>query len=67
MLAVVDRNLAMVMLVLGLMDVPIFFANSLNDVGTSFSQPILNNNFASLAAKVDALIVALQRHGLMES
>ncbi len=33
LLAVVDRSLAMVMLVLGLMDVPIFFANSLNDVG----------------------------------
>lgn len=33
LLAVVDGSLAMVMLVLGLMDAPIFFANSLNDVG----------------------------------
>ena len=37
----------------------------LADVGGSFSQQTLNNNFASLAAKVDALIVALKRHGLM--
>jgi hypothetical protein len=42
-------------------------SNTLADVGTAFSQTILNNNFASLAAKVDALIVALQRHGLMGS
>ena len=41
--------------------------DSLADVGTSFSQTTLNNNFASLAAKVDALIVALKRHGLMGS
>lgn len=33
LLAVVNRSLAIVMLVLGLMDVPIFFVNSLNDVG----------------------------------
>jgi hypothetical protein len=42
-------------------------SDSLADVGVAFSQPILNNNFASLAAKVDALIAALQRHGLMAS
>jgi hypothetical protein len=42
-------------------------SDSLVDVGTAFSQPALNNNFASLAAKVDALIAALQRHGLMGS
>ncbi len=42
-------------------------SNSLADVGGSFSQATLNNNFASLAAKVDALIVALKRHGLMAS
>ena len=42
-------------------------SDSLADVGTSFSQSVLNNNFASLAAKVDALIVVLQRHGLMGS
>jgi len=33
LLGVVNRSLAMVMLVLGLMDVPIFFLNSLNDFG----------------------------------
>ena len=33
LLAGVNRSLAMVMLVLGLMDVPVFFVNSLNDVG----------------------------------
>jgi hypothetical protein len=33
LLAVVNRSLAMLMLVLGLIDVPIFFVNSLNDVG----------------------------------
>ena len=37
------------------------------DVGNSFSQATLNNNFASLAAKVDALIATLKRHGLMAS
>ena len=42
-------------------------SDSLADVGTSFSQATLNNNFASLAAKVDALIAALKRHGLMAS
>ena len=42
-------------------------SNSLADVGGSFSQATLNNNFASLAARVDALIVALKRHGLMAS
>jgi hypothetical protein len=42
-------------------------SSSLADVGTTFSQSVLNNNFASLAAKVDALIAALQRHGLMGS
>ncbi len=42
-------------------------SDSLSDVGTAFSQPVLNNNFASLAAQVDALITALKRHGLMGS
>ena len=36
-------------------------------VGASFSASVLNNNFASLAAKVNALIAALKRHGLMAS
>lgn len=42
-------------------------SDTLADVGLSFSQVVLNNNFASLAAKVDALIAALKRHGLMGS
>jgi hypothetical protein len=42
-------------------------SDTLGDVGTSFSQTVLNNNFASLVAKVDALIAALKRHGLMGS
>jgi hypothetical protein len=42
-------------------------SNTLGDVGTSFSQSAINNNFASLSAKVDALIAALKRHGLMSS
>jgi hypothetical protein len=42
-------------------------SDTLADVGASFSQSVLNNNFASLAAKVDALIAALKRHGLMGS
>lgn len=39
----------------------------LSNVGTSFSQATLNNNFASLAATVNALVAALKRHGLMSS
>ncbi len=42
-------------------------ADTLADVGASFAQQTLNNNFASLAAKVDSLITALKRHGLMAS
>ena len=42
-------------------------ADTLADVGSSFSQPTLNNNFASLASKVDGLIATLKRHGLMAS
>ena len=42
-------------------------SDSLADVGSTFSQNVLNNNFASVAAKVDALIAALRRHGLMAS
>ena len=42
-------------------------ADTLADVGSSFTQSTLNNNFASLAAKVDGLITTLQRHGLMAS
>ena len=42
-------------------------SDTLADVGGSFSQAVLNNNFASLSAKVDAVIAALKRHGLMGS
>lgn len=42
-------------------------SDTMVDVGAAFSQATLNNNFASLTAKVDALIVALKRHGLMGS
>ncbi len=42
-------------------------SDAIVDVGTSFSQAALNNNFAGLAAKVDGLIAALKRHGLMGS
>ena len=41
--------------------------STLANVGTSFSQATLNNNFASLAATVNALVAALKRHGLMSS
>jgi hypothetical protein len=44
-----------------------FASDSLEDVGASYSQSALNDNFASLAAKVDALIAALKLHGLMAS
>jgi hypothetical protein len=40
---------------------------TLANVGSSFSQATLNNNFASLAATVNALIAALKRNGLMSS
>ncbi|WP_435021280.1 hypothetical protein TA3x_002291 [Tundrisphaera sp. TA3] len=42
-------------------------SDSIADVGSTHSQAVLNNNFASLTAKVDALINALKRHGLMGS
>ena len=39
--------------------------DSINDVGSSFSQSTINGDLASLAAKVNALISAMKRHGLM--
>ena len=42
-------------------------SNTLLDVGATYSQATLDANFASLAAKVNALIAALKRHGLMSS
>jgi hypothetical protein len=38
-------------------------SNTINDVTASFSQTILNNNFKSLASKVNELIVILQNNG----
>lgn len=40
-------------------------SDSIADVGSSHSQAILNNNFAGLSAKVNALVAAMKRHGLM--
>jgi hypothetical protein len=40
---------------------------TLVDVGGSYSQAQIDANFATLAAKVNALIAALKRHGLMSS
>jgi hypothetical protein len=37
------------------------------DVGTTYSQALIDNNFATLTAKVNALISAMKRHGLMSS
>lgn len=37
------------------------------DVGPSYTQATLDNNFAALTNKVNALIEALKRHGLMAS
>ena len=41
--------------------------NTIVDVGSTHSQATLDNNFATLAAKVNAIIVTLKRHGLMGS
>jgi hypothetical protein len=42
-------------------------SNTIVDVGPLYSQGTLDSNFASLAAAVNSLIVALKRHGLMSS
>ena len=39
--------------------------SSIVDVGPTHSQSTLDNNFATLAAKVNALIATMKRHGLM--
>lgn len=36
------------------------------DVGAAFSQATLNNNFADLTAKVNAVLQILAAHGLMD-
>lgn len=40
---------------------------TIQNVGTTFSQSILDNNFASLVAQINALTTALKRHGLMST
>lgn len=42
-------------------------SNTIADAGAAFSQSQIDNNFATLSAKVNALIAALKRHGLMSS
>ncbi|MCA1684589.1 MAG: hypothetical protein LC745_01105 [Planctomycetia bacterium] len=42
-------------------------SNTIADVGPAFSQAQIDANFATLAAKVNALIAALKRHGLMSN
>jgi hypothetical protein len=42
-------------------------SNTLVDVGSTFSQAQIDANFATLAAKVNALIAAMKRHGLMSN
>lgn len=41
--------------------------NTLTDVGGSFAQATLNNNFADLAAKVNAILAALRNVGLIDT
>ena len=40
---------------------------TLDDAGASYTQATLNNNFAELATKVNAILAALRAHGLIES
>ncbi len=42
-------------------------SGTIADVGSTFSQAQIDNNFASLTATVNALIAAMKRHGLMSS
>jgi hypothetical protein len=39
--------------------------NNIPDVGTAYNQATLNNIHASFTAKVNALIAAIKRQGLM--
>ena len=41
--------------------------NAIGSVGATYSPTQINNNFASLAAGINALIAAMKRHGLMAS
>jgi hypothetical protein len=40
-------------------------ATAIVDVGTSFSQPILNANFATLATELNAILTKLKAAGIM--
>jgi uncharacterized tellurite resistance protein B-like protein len=40
---------------------------TIDDVGASFSQSILNNNFKELSAKLNAILVALRDAGTIVS
>lgn len=39
--------------------------DTVSDVGGAFNQATLNNNFADLAAKINAILTALKNAGLM--
>lgn len=41
--------------------------DTLTDVGASFSQSALNNNFADVAGKLNAILTALKNAGLMKT
>lgn len=41
--------------------------NTVADVGAAFSQATLNNNFADLAAKVNAILVELRKAGIISA
>jgi len=39
--------------------------NTVVDVGAAFAQATLNNNFADLAAKINAILVELRKAGIV--
>lgn len=41
--------------------------NALTDVGSSFNQGTLNDNFADLATKLNAILVELRKAGVISS
>lgn len=41
--------------------------NTVVDVGSSFNQATLNNNFKDLSAKVNAILVELRKAGIISS
>jgi hypothetical protein len=42
-------------------------SNTVVDAGPQYSQGAIDGNFASLTVKVNALITAMKRHGLMST